>query len=193
MVSLLFIQFTHGSSSYRFRLISFRLYNLHGWFSKIIPYFLLKMPLIIFILSINIHSKYLLLDIELITICKFCPSFICISFYMLFPPSRNILAHVRLFGNPKDCSLPGSSVSKRGFSRQEYCKWFAISSSRGSSRPRDSFSFLAKSSLSCRLSSSEKAFLVHKLLWCQYFHLHPNGYRQSSLGKNTPCENRSGL
>lgn len=92
------------------------------------------MPFIIFILSINIHNKYLLLDIELITICKFCPSFICISSYMLFPPSRNMFAHTHTCSvmsdsleTPKIVACQALLSSKRGFSRQEYCKWVAIS------------------------------------------------------------------
>ena len=36
---------------------------------------------------------------------------------------------------PKDCSLPGSSVN--GFSQTRITEWVAISYSRGSSRPRD--------------------------------------------------------
>ena len=37
--------------------------------------------------------------------------------------------------DPMDCSLPGSSV--HGILQARILEWFAISSSRGSSRPRD--------------------------------------------------------
>ena len=40
---------------------------------------------------------------------------------------------VRLFGDPMDCSLPGSSV--RGISQAKIPEWVAISFSRGSSDP----------------------------------------------------------
>ena len=37
--------------------------------------------------------------------------------------------------NPMDCSLPGSSV--HGISQARILEWVAISSSRGSSQPKD--------------------------------------------------------
>ena len=37
--------------------------------------------------------------------------------------------------NPTDCSLPGSSV--RGISQARVLEWVSVSSSRGSSRPKD--------------------------------------------------------
>ena len=46
-----------------------------------------------------------------------------------------LLSHVRLFCNPVDCSLPDSSVLV--ISQARIPEWFAISFSRGSSRPRD--------------------------------------------------------
>ena len=45
------------------------------------------------------------------------------------------LSHVRLFCNPKDCSLPGSSVHK--VSQARILEGVAISSSRGSPQTRD--------------------------------------------------------
>ena len=42
---------------------------------------------------------------------------------------------VQLFFNPMDCSPPGASV--HGISQARILEWVAISSSRGSSRPRD--------------------------------------------------------
>ena len=42
--------------------------------------------------------------------------------------------HVTLW-DPTDCSPPGSSV--RGISQASILEWVAISSSRGSSQPRD--------------------------------------------------------
>ena len=38
--------------------------------------------------------------------------------------------------NPRDCSMPGSSVH-HGISQARILEWIAISSSRGSSQPRD--------------------------------------------------------
>ena len=46
-----------------------------------------------------------------------------------------LLSRVWLFGNLRDCSLPGSSV--HGISQARILEWVAISFSRGSSRPRD--------------------------------------------------------
>ena len=45
------------------------------------------------------------------------------------------LSHVQLFCNPMDYSLPGSSV--HGILQARVLEWVAISSSRGSSQPRD--------------------------------------------------------
>ena len=42
---------------------------------------------------------------------------------------------VRLFVTPMDCSPPGSSV--HGILQARILEWVAVSSSRGSSRPRD--------------------------------------------------------
>ena len=44
-------------------------------------------------------------------------------------------SHVRLSGDPLDCSPPGSS--KNGISWARILEWVAISFSRGSSQPRD--------------------------------------------------------
>ena len=46
----------------------------------------------------------------------------------------NHFSHVRLC-NPMDCSLPGSSV--RGVLQARILEWAAMSSSRGSSQPKD--------------------------------------------------------
>ena len=45
-----------------------------------------------------------------------------------------VLSRVQLC-NPMDCSLPGCSV--HGISQRRILEWIAISSSRGSSQPRD--------------------------------------------------------
>ena len=45
------------------------------------------------------------------------------------------LSCVQLFCDPMDCSLPGSSVY--GIPQAKILEWVAISSSRGSSQPRD--------------------------------------------------------
>ena len=45
------------------------------------------------------------------------------------------LNHVQLFCNPRDCNQPDSSV--REISQARILEWVAISSSKGSSRPRD--------------------------------------------------------
>ena len=46
-----------------------------------------------------------------------------------------VLSHVRLFVTPMDCNPPGSTV--HGISQTRRLEWGAISSSRGSSPPRD--------------------------------------------------------
>ena len=46
-----------------------------------------------------------------------------------------LLSRVRLFCDPMDCSQPGSSV--HGILRARVLEWVGISSSRGSSQPRD--------------------------------------------------------
>ena len=45
------------------------------------------------------------------------------------------VSRVRLFCNPTDCSLPGSSV--HGISQARILEWIAICFSKGSSRPRN--------------------------------------------------------
>ena len=47
-----------------------------------------------------------------------------------------LFSRVRLFCDPMDCSPPGSSV--HGISQTRILEWVAISSSKGSSPPRDS-------------------------------------------------------
>ena len=44
------------------------------------------------------------------------------------------LSHIQLFVNPRDCSLPGSSV--HGISPVRIPEWVGIFSSRASSQPR---------------------------------------------------------
>ena len=51
------------------------------------------------------------------------------------PRSLLLLLSVRLFCDPMDCSLPRSSV--HGISQARILEWVAMSSSRGSSWPRD--------------------------------------------------------
>ena len=53
------------------------------------------------------------------------------------PPGfhSSCFGHVQIFCNPADCSLPGASVW--GILQARILEWAAISSSRGSSRPRD--------------------------------------------------------
>ena len=53
------------------------------------------------------------------------------EYQMLF----SCLSCVRLFCDPVDCSLPGSTV--HGISQARILEWIAISLSRGSSQPRD--------------------------------------------------------
>ena len=50
-------------------------------------------------------------------------------------PYANSLQSSRILCNPRDCSPPGSSVL--GILQARILEWVAISSSRGSSRPRD--------------------------------------------------------
>ena len=65
------------------------------------------------------------------------------------------LEEVQLF-NPMDCSLPGSSV--HGIILARVLEWVAISSSRGSSRPRD------QTRVSCR-SCIGRRILYHWATW----------------------------
>ena len=69
--------------------------------------------------------------------------------------------------NPMDCSLPGSSV--HGISQARILEWVAISSSRGSSGPRDR---TCVSCVSCPAGISGKPILkwYHLHIWgCWYF------------------------
>ena len=51
-------------------------------------------------------------------------------------PSQGVgLSHVWLFATPMDCSPPGSSI--HGILQARILEWVAITSSRGSSQPRD--------------------------------------------------------
>ena len=50
-----------------------------------------------------------------------------------------MLSHIQLFCDPMDCSPPGSTV--HGFLQARILEWVGISSSRGSSRPRDGTHF----------------------------------------------------
>ena len=78
--------------------------------------------------------------------CYSCPSSISSTLVLQLKllQSRSIftsfaavqsLSYVQLFCDPMDCSPPGSSV--RGTSQARILEWVAISSSRGSSPPRD--------------------------------------------------------
>ena len=62
------------------------------------------------------------------------------SFLPPVPPGKpkvkfKLLSHVGLFCDPKDCSLPDSSV--HGIFQARILEWVAIPLSRGSSQPRD--------------------------------------------------------
>ena len=65
--------------------------------------------------------------IHLFPVVHFLKSEICCSCFV----AKSFLTHC----NPMDCSPPGSSV--HGISLARILEWVAISSSRGSSRPRD--------------------------------------------------------
>ena len=64
-----------------------------------------------------------------------------------------LLGHVQLFSDPMNCSLPGSAV--HGILQARILEWVAISSSRGSSQPRDRTDF----------SCIGRRVLLH-ILWC---------------------------
>ena len=49
--------------------------------------------------------------------------------------SSRCCCHARLFCNPRDCNLPGSSV--HGILQARIVEWVTMLSSRGSSQPRD--------------------------------------------------------
>ena len=57
------------------------------------------------------------------------------TYSRIFVVVIQLLSHVQLFCDPMDCSLPDSSV--RGISQARILERVAISSSRGSSWPRD--------------------------------------------------------
>ena len=63
--------------------------------------------------------------------CERTSGYVCVCVCV----SVHVLNHVQLFCNPMDCNLPGSSV--HGISQASILEWVAISSSRGSSPPRD--------------------------------------------------------
>ena len=69
-----------------------------------------------------------------------------VTFHVL---SRTVVSTLH---NPMDCSPWGFSM---GFSQQEYCKWVAISSSRGSSPPRDRTQISCVSCIAGRFFSAE--------------------------------------
>ena len=78
-----------------------------------------------------------ILKIEIISIISspskcFC---LCIHTYVCVCFVIYLLSHVWLFCDPMEYSPPGSSV--HGISQARILEWLAISSSRGSSRPRD--------------------------------------------------------
>ena len=59
----------------------------------------------------------------------------CLSWMNVVVLGTQSPSHVQLFCDPMDCSLPGSSV--HGISQARILEWVTISSSRGSSWPRD--------------------------------------------------------
>ena len=78
--------------------------------------------------------------------------------------------------NPIDCSSPGSSV--HGISQARMLKWVAISSSRGSSRPRDQIRI---PHLAGRFFTAEPLGRPHETA---YSHLNINMSRQGNYGRN---------
>ena len=78
--------------------------------------------------------------------------YICMSIYTMH---MHVLSHVRLC-NTMSCSPPGSSV--HGISQARKLEWIAISSSRGSSRPRD------QTHVSC-FSRTGRWVLYHWATW----------------------------
>ena len=75
-------------------------------------------------------------------------SFLCMA--------AQLLSHVRCFYDPVDCSPPGSSA--HGIFQARILEWVAISSSRGSSRPRD------QTRISC-ISCTGRWILGHCTTW----------------------------
>ena len=81
-----------------------------------------------------------------------CPKYQCLG-------HTHVLSHfscVRLFANPMNYSLPGSSAS--GIVQSRILEWVAISFSKGSSRPRD------QTHVSC-VSCIGREILSHQCHW----------------------------
>ena len=74
-----------------------------------------------------------------------------------------------------DCSLPGSSL--RGILQARILEWVAMSSSRGSSQPRDRTWFL------CLLALAG-GFFTTNAIWEAYMATFPGG----ANGKETTCQ-----
>ena len=101
------------------------------------------------------------------------------------------LGRVRLFCDPMDYSLPGSSV--HGISQARILEWAVISSSRASSRPRDQ----------TRVSCIDRRFFTTeppgkpKLTSCLSFRTHTTsantGGGQLSLHKSIQLTNEAGM
>ena len=79
------------------------------------------------------------------------------------------VSRVQLFGEPMDCSPLSSSIN--GVSQAKVLEWVAISSSRGSSQPRDRTRVsclsptLQADSLPAEPSGSPKAAFIVHLVW----------------------------
>ena len=78
-------------------------------------------------MSLSIRNQFLV-----VRLCTNPGSF---SFLANFAVNVYSLSHIRFFCNPIDCSPPSSSV--HGSLQAKILEWVAISSCRGSSRPRD--------------------------------------------------------
>ena len=93
-----------------------------------------------------------------------------------------MLSHIQLFCDPMDCSPPGSTV--HGFLQARILEWVGISSSRGSSRPRDGTHFSCVSCTAGGFFTAEpltKLSSVQLLSCVQLFATPWTAARQASL------------
>ena len=89
---------------------------------------------------------------------------VCVCVCVCVCARARVLSHVWRC-DPMDCSLPGSFV--HGISQLRILEWFAVSSSRGSSQPRDGTTSLMSPALAGELpgKSHERGSLVGCSPW----------------------------
>ena len=84
--------------------------------------------------------------------------------------ARSVIQPCLILYDLRDCSLPGSSV--HGISQARILKWVAISSSRGSSQPRNWTCISCVSCLAGRFFTTEPAGKPMYVLIYMYLHMY---------------------